>query len=961
MKITFQNQTVTDTENRTESIQTEKNTWGRDKIQRNKKSVNANTFGAVYESGQIPMPVGNEENNKGKSLIELQQDAGNTNVALQQDYMTLLSHTMSQEDYAKACEDGFDPRELDQDTAVTIVDRIKAELVRSGQNIAGYTDDIDLDTLAAAVGSDTLAQSIEEQFRAADIPLTPENVDELKTAWELASSLQQPQEGEVGYLVDNGLEPEIWNLYVAENSGAKVQQNTVPQELQDQMDKVITDAGLPVNDENRQKAQWLVGAGLPLTTDTLQQLAELDTIGYPVSEDAFAQAAASALAEGKSPVHANLARQENIYEKATEMVQDWFSDAKWDVTAENLAARKQLEEIRLRMTAEVNVKLLQSDFSIDTAPMEQLIEALRRAEAEVADKYFPNDTDAVAKYETYTQTVQVTNELPGLPVSVLGPYSLEQKVSQETVAEFHSEGKALQTAYTEANERYETLMTAPRRDLGDSIRKAFSNVDDILTDMSLDKTPENQRAVRILAYNRMEITAENIERVKEADKQVTAVVEKLTPKNVLQMIRDGVNPLEKTFGELESYFAENPQSYEEEAENYSRFLYQLEQQKDITENERKAYIGIYRMVHQIEREDGAAVGAVVNTGAELQFSTLLAAARSRRTSHMDWKVSDDTGLTQEVRLSENNISEQISVGMAKEILTDVSDDIESRDAYYQECLRQMREAVETEPGAAQMLERGEVNTSTSNLLAAQALLEDPAELFSDLQRYRKKYNKEKEIPVAATGEEPAGTEASGLWEQLDQQNFADDYRTMLQDALQETETISLEQAESHLDVKQLQLVHKQLRLAENLQNRQEYFLPMYLGDQLAGVHLTMQQGSGETSAVDIRVDAGDEQLEAHLQVNGEHIEGYLVGNTSEEVTKLEKTSDIFLEWIQTDTSADWKAEKLPIVSSRDMTRMASGETQNAETIDRIESRAEAAQLYRLAKGFLQAVADSSGK
>ena len=652
--------------------------------------MNANTFGAVYESGQIPMPVGNEENNKGKSLIELQQDAGNTNVALQQDYMTLLSHTMSQEDYAKACEDGFDPRELDQDTAVTIVDRIKAELVRSGQNIAGYTDDIDMDTLAAAVGSDTLAQSIEEQFQATDIPLTPENVDELKTAWELASSLQQPQEGEVGYLVDNGLEPEIWNLYVAENSGAKVQQNTVPQELQDQMDKVITDAGLPVNDENRQKAQWLVGAGLPLTTDTLQQLAELDTIDYPVSEDAFAQAAASALAEGKSPVHANLARQENIYEKATEMVQDWFSDAKWDVTAENLAARKQLEEIRLRMTAEVNVKLLQSDFSIDTAPMEQLIEALRRAEAEVADKYFPNDADAVAKYETYTQTVQVTNELPGLPVSVLGPYSLKQKVSQETVAEFHSEGKALQTAYTEANERYETLMTAPRRDLGDSIRKAFSNVDDILTDMSLDKTPENQRSVRILAYNRMEITAENIERVKEADKQVTAVIEKLTPKNVLQMIRDGVNPLEKTFGELESYFAENPQSYEEEAEDYSRFLYQLEQKKDITENERKAYIGIYRMVHQIEREDGAAVGAVVNTGAELQFSTLLAAARSRRTSHMDWKVSDDTGLTQEVRLSENNISEQISVGMAKEILTDVSEDAESRDAYYQECLQQMR-------------------------------------------------------------------------------------------------------------------------------------------------------------------------------------------------------------------------------------------------------------------------------
>lgn len=958
MKITFQNQTVNETDNRTESTRTDKNTWGKNKTQRSKKSENVNIFGAVYESGQMAMPVGAEENNKGKSLIELQQDAANTNVALQQDYMTLLSHTMSQEDYAKACEDGFDPRELDQDTAVTIVDKIKAELVRSGQNIAGYTDDIDLDTLAAAVGSDTLAQSIEEQFRAADIPLTPENVEELKTAWDLASSLQQPQDGEIGYLVDNELEPEIWNLYVAENSGAKVQQNTVPQELQDQMDKVITDAGLPLNDENRQKARWLVGAGLPLTTDTLQQLAELDTIAYPVSEDTFAQAAASAVAEGKSPVHANLGQQENIYEKAAGMVQEWFSDAKWDTTAENLAARKQLEEIRLRMTAEVNVKLLQSDFSIDTAPMEQLIEALRKAEAEVADKYFPGETDAVAKYETYTQTVQVTNELPGLPVSVLGPYSLEQKASQETVAEFHSQGKALQTAYTEANERYETLMTAPRRDLGDSIRKAFSNVDDILTDMSLDKTPENQRAVRILAYNRMELTSENMEKVKEADRQVTAVVEKLTPKNVLQMIRDGVNPLEKTFEELESYFAENPQNYEEETEEYSRFLYQLEQKKDITESERKAYIGIYRMVHQIEREDGAAVGAVVNTGAELQFSTLLAAARSRRTSHMDWKVSDDTGLTQEVRFSENNISEQISVGMAKEILAEVSEDTESRNAYYQECMQQMREAADTEPEAAQLLQKGEVNTSASNLLAAQVLLEDPVELFGNLQRYREKYNKEKEMPLAAAGEEPAGAEASELWEQLDQQNFAEDYRAMLQDAVEETETNSIEQAENHLDVKQLQLIHKQLHLAEKLQDKQEYFLPMYLGDRLAGVHLTMQQGSGEAQTVDIRVDAGEEQLEAHLQVTGERVEGYLVGNTPEEVTKLEKTSDIFLEWIQTDTSADWKAEKLPIVSSRDMTRMAAGEIQNADTI---ESRADAGQLYRLTKGFLQAVADSSGK
>lgn len=181
---------------------------------------------------------------------------------------------------------------------------------------------------------------------------------------------------------------------------------------------------------------------------------------------------------------------------------------------------------------------------------------------------------------------------------------------------------------------------------------------------------------------------------------------------------------------------------------------------------------------------------------------------------------------------------------------------------------------------------------------------------------------------------------------------------MLQNTAEDVETMSLEQADEHLDVKQLQLVHKQLCLAESLQAKQEYFLPMFLGEQLAGVHLTLQQRAGTAGAVEIRVNAGDMELEAHLQVKGDTIDGYLIGNTPEEVTKLEKTSDIFLERIQTDTSADWKAEKLPIVSSRDMTRMAAGETKNADTI---ESRIDTEQLYRLAKGFLQAVADSSGK
>ena len=77
VKITFQNQTINENDNRTESNRTEKNSWGKDKTWRSKKNVNVN-FGAVYESGQAAvsmLSLEKEENNKGKSLMELQQDA----------------------------------------------------------------------------------------------------------------------------------------------------------------------------------------------------------------------------------------------------------------------------------------------------------------------------------------------------------------------------------------------------------------------------------------------------------------------------------------------------------------------------------------------------------------------------------------------------------------------------------------------------------------------------------------------------------------------------------------------------------------------------------------------------------------------------------------------------------------------------------------------------------------------
>ena len=189
-----------------------------------------------------------------------------------------------------------------------------------------------------------------------------------------------------------------------------------------------------------------------------------------------------------------------------------------------------------------------------------------------------------------------------------------------TLTEVHTCGVTRAREYEKAGQSYETMMTEPRKDMGDSIQKAFRNVDDILESMNLEASDSNRRAVRILGYNSLEITQEAIGQVREKDELLGRVLKEMKPGRVLNMIREGINPLSMSLEELGNYF--NQQSGEDtsrEMESYSRFLYKLEKQKGISQEEKSAYIGIYRLVRQIEKADDAAVGALWQAGAELRL------------------------------------------------------------------------------------------------------------------------------------------------------------------------------------------------------------------------------------------------------------------------------------------------------------------------------------------------------
>ena len=114
-------------------------------------------------------------------------------------------------------------------------------------------------------------------------------------------------------------------------------------------------------------------------------------------------------------------------------------------TVPQLQARRVLEEVRLKMTVEANMKLLKSGFQIETAPIEELIKHLENATKGLNEDIWGKE-DAGNKDRVFSQTQEYIKELPTLPLSVIGKIPFMEKATLEYVVQ---EGRNLQQQYHE--------------------------------------------------------------------------------------------------------------------------------------------------------------------------------------------------------------------------------------------------------------------------------------------------------------------------------------------------------------------------------------------------------------------------------------------------------------------------------------------------------------------------------
>lgn len=956
----------------------------------------------IYARPQAKNEAGN---NDGTDMAEnLLNDMNQTSKNRRNDMIVTASTTTS-DDYKAAKDDGYD-------VIVTETDKIKAVLAKAGVDISIYGDDLSRQQLTDITGSQTEAAMLINQMKAYDIPATDDNIKAGTDAIDRAKSLTNISNETKAYLVRNNMNPTVSNVYKATYSSSQVQDyrqktkmteisDELFEELKPQLKQILEEAHIDSSDENLNQCRWLIDEDIAVTPDNVLLANQVDCINAAeenVSSDFYARAVTEALAMGKKATDATMSQDGLTFDMAKKAC-DVLGEATADdivtlesdnipVTIENLSkliaargrdsaasqasankaldnqitdsrearlvtAQRKLEEARLSMTAEANLSLIKKGVSIDTEPIERVVEMLKRQENKYYGALFGDSSVEASddRVRMYNNVCDIFNQMKQQPAYVL---TLES--ADDTVYELYTAGKAMKQSLEAAASGYETLMTSPRADMGDSISKAFQNVDDILKELQIDTSESNRRAVRILAYNSIDITEDNIKQIKSVDEQVQRAFSDMTPAVTIEMIKRGISPLDMSMSDISDTARQiKSENNDERDEKFSEFLWKLEKKNEISEEERDSYIGIYRLISQVEQSDGAVIGSLVNQGADITMKNLLTAVRTRGKSTMDYKV-DDTFAGVEGVSKGARIDEQIESAYQANCLRDVLDTLSPEkmefvqdDGWLEmtpEQLRQFNQAVSVPENVYAFLEKYDVKTTAVNLMAASRLMKNPSEavrnlwehgdsataralLDETLRRFSESVKNPKEL---AQAQETLADTAEHVMDSM----IIEDRRT------------------GSLDIRQMKLLCSQLRIASSMSRQENYIVPIETADGVTGMKLSIVRGEDKKGLVDIFLeDKKCGRVAAYFEAKENSVSAMIV--TDDEQTK--KLFEDNITTFESEISDGEQSVHIDVALEHDISAkepMASdtkSATESEKQLDGSE-RVQTTRLYHIAEQFI---------
>ncbi len=957
------------------------------------------------------------------------QDKSKEDVAAQtEDVLKQLNKagkTLTADDYVAMSEQNTGVEDSDSEQFEKMLERIKENRQFTEKHLKRQIEKVDTERKnmerAAVSAASSNAGEIAKRLEQADLPVTDANIARVSTALERASKAPKLTDTAKAYLLENEMNISPENLYKAAYSGnrngGREQVSALTEEdfakLTPSVEKLFQSEGIADTEENLVNAKWLLSNELPLTGENLSKLSYLNMLTTDFDVNHIMDLCIQGMEEGRSPQNTDLIQVEksltNVDKTVStmELLDQLTNEAAEQVGEEetislstiaahqqaksqnanaelkNLTARRQLEEVRQRLTMESCYRLYQQGIEVDTESLESIITELKNMEQQYYKEFFvAADTEPDSKQVEWLQNTEKTViALQEIPEAIYATTFIRrnqitlQGLYEETVSNT-SEGIINQTTSARVA-AYETVMTEPRKDLGDSMKKAFASVDHILEELGMECSEANRQAVRSLGYNTMDITNETVTQMKSYQLQVENLVEELTPEVAVKLIQEGENPLEIPLNTLTKQIQDMKQSFPTSSEEkFSEYLYRLDQKKELSADERGAYIGIYRLLHQVDKSDGAAVGAVVKANQELTLNNLLTAVRSKKKMGMDIEATEKFGGMDAVSTG-NSISEQINkvfIGrhMTHKVYEKLEPELlattyetEKTDSIYDLSIEQLYEnatnrTVEQEARvseyqqqqyhrlltnydrskeAAILVANGQPVTA-NQLEAASILMAEGSTFYRDLK------NQAKELDSALS--EKIQNQYREFLNQLGEDGELQQSYNRLEEDIDQMLARSMERNDVTTgQVDQLRMYHNCIRLAAGLSSHQTFEVPVVLGEDV--VNLKVQLIEGQQGVANMKLQISDPKygtVDALAVVQKDSVSGYLVSDSRQVADHLASV----------ETEMKQEIESLGITTNQftiSMNKRTKDFYQTDGTEKVAEERPSNQMLYQLAKIFVK--------
>lgn len=833
------------------------------------------------------------------SLETLKERAG-----ILKDNLCAIFNKMDTGSAVEIDEDGIDINNTDTDKLITIVEQIQIKLAMYCDDFEASVD-IDAEAVKQVIGEGAAAVRIAEGLKRNGVKPTKENVSEMMGALETASQIGPVDDGMKAYLMQNDMAPTIRNVYISANAGYVSRSGVISdgewRELLPQAEKILDEAGIAATDKNLARSRWMLDNDIEVTAESFERLEALDHMetllgggeqGELIDRIAAAmtegtQAADALLTKDALPWEAAAAAVRTVEKAADETVAAWVASGR-DRTLEGLAdteqkgeravpdknnyqyvkASRELQEVRLMMTLEAARTMERSGISVNTTKLSELIEELKKYELNIFNQNRSQGDAEVTSMdvEQVGMTMAAIDSLRFVPSAVIG--SVVEAGEEPTVNAFMYHAPAVAAKMEAAGNAYEALSTEIRSDLGDSVAKAVkASTGDLLSDLGYEDNEANRRAVRILAYNNMEINSRNIDKVKSIDYSANELFANMTPQKVLNMIREGQNPLETSVEELNAYFINMEESIRPETEKYSEFLYRMDKSGKITAKEREKFIGVYSLISRFQKDGMKAAGALVNQELELTMGNLLTAYMSRRDRNMDFTVDDGTQLAeyQDKVTYYKNLLGGISGKVTPDTLASIGEAFDSmtpeqfaqaveesgsspEDAVYAKYVETAREAAQIEETALKLITDHEIPSTYNNLMAAQTLSQNPGSVFDEYRERAQDKDLENRLLEALESRERARSEYDTLMEQA--QKLADE---------------AVGAVDSYIDMEAMRLLGNNMKLVGMLAHKNNYQIPYQTEDGTGVINLKIIETGENTGSFVIKMSDdrfGDVTVEA---------------------------------------------------------------------------------------------------